>query len=435
MYIQTLDMSDTIHLHPNIINKYNIISKRLIVQFGVLKHELKVVANDKLSEESIGLPLEFFARVTIPKNIPFDIVMENRVLRIGPVIAFIPTANKRKLTHKTLNSYKNRLVNYDSIRGLFFVAASNSINTKTHTINGYYYNPNGRGPSEWVKGTFPYPNVIYNRVRLRRRLYDSLVSVMGDRIFNSYLFNKEELMEYLSTESTIKDLLPYTERYKSYDQLVTFLDRFNVVYLKPADGSHGRGIFQIEKINDQQLSLKNQNQVKILNNNMETEHTIKNIIQNKSYLIQQGVPTKHNGHHIDFRAYMQKVNSGQWEVQGFVARKAKKGSIVTNLAYVEKLLMGKEALEQLVTIDKSKVTSLEELVKQQCCAACQAIDTYFGHYGDVAIDFIIDKDLRIWVLEINKAYTCKSLKILKEYQLYQKLMVTPIEYAKYLAGF
>lgn len=57
--------------------------------------------------------------------------------------------------------------------------------------------------------------------------------------------------------------------------------------------------------------------------------------------------------------------------------------------------------------------------------------------GDVAIDFIIDGNLKVWLLEvqINYAAEIKALRTEDEQAILNKILPTPLEYAKALTVF
>jgi hypothetical protein len=58
-----------------------------------------------------------------------------------------------------------------------------------------------------------------------------------------------------------------------------------------------------------------------------------------------------------------------------------------------------------------------------------------GLYGDVAIDLTVDRNRKVWILEINKKYSRKSLRRLGATHLLREILTGPLEYAKALAGF
>lgn len=436
MFIKWLKASNEIHLNEKVIEKYQITSKKLIVKYGALEQEMSVIQNNKISEDDIGLSKSFAQKYTIPVQIPYEMILDDSTLKIGPIITFIPTTKLTRLTSAALKAHEKRLSHFENIKGLFVITAANGINIKKQTIRGYYYNPVSKNSrAKWLKGIFPYPDVLYQRRRLNKKAYKDIVAKTGERMINSYLFNKQEMWDNISKDVSSRQYLPYTEHFQSWEQIKQLLIDYPNLYLKPIDGSHGNGIIRIEKTGNDTVTFINRNLKKTyIKNEKEAQEFLKEMVR-KPYLIQQGVQAKHNGNHLDFRAYLQKNNLSDWQVQGIIARVAQKDSIVTNLAFVEKLLMWDDACEQVFKIDPIEAHILFKQVEQACITVCGAIDKFLGTFGDVAVDLIIDENFNIFILEINKAYTVKSLKLLNQHELLHTLLTTPLKYAKLLAGF
>jgi hypothetical protein len=435
MFLKWLNVEGELHIHDSFLEK---LPESVCVQYGNLKEEMVVKGDNSVGVECIGLPESFRQHYTIPENIPYEIKIDGGTVKIGPIIAFIPTTKLNQLTIRSMKFHEKRLRNYREIKGLFVITAANGINIQNKSILGYYYKPGGKDiRSRWVKGIFPYPDALYKRRRLNKIVKQSLFKEIGeDHVINSNLFNKKELWDSISSKDEIRQYFPYTEGFKDFQQIKNLLKTYPVLYLKPADGSKGIGIIKIERFKGKNTVLiTNRNMLKKFFYNLDfAERYFKKIIR-KPYLIQQGIQSEMEGHKVDFRAYLQKNYTGNWNLQGIIARAAKKDSIVTNLKYIEKIFIGDDALKQTLKVDQAALKDISERIRRTCILICEEIDKKLGNYGDVAIDFIIDDDLNIWILEINKAYTIRSLKLLKQYRLYSKLLTTPIEYAKYLAGF
>nr|WP_166669553.1 YheC/YheD family protein [Paenisporosarcina antarctica] len=92
--------------------------------------------------------------------------------------------------------------------------------------------------------------------------------------------------------------------------------------------------------------------------------------RNRKYIIQQGVPVKHDSRNVDFRIYMQKDETKQWKCTGLIARFAKPGSITTNLHHLDYILPGKEALEKLFSLNQHDLELLEQKIINICRDTC-----------------------------------------------------------------
>ena len=120
---------------------------------------------------------------------------------------------------------------------------------------------------------------------------------------------------------------------------------------------------------------------------------------------------------------------------GYIARHSKKGKITTNTRNLNNIEEGRNALIRIFNLDSPEADAVEERIKQICTEVCSFLDNNGGHYADVAFDMIIDQDLKIWILEINKRYLAKTLKSFSDHTLLRKVKTIPIEYAKAISGF
>ncbi|MFC4077087.1 YheC/YheD family endospore coat-associated protein [Salinithrix halophila] len=432
--------TDTVRLHPRFIHQHNLTAPTTTVHFGAWNREMRIQPDPGLAMDHLGLPLSFKDRFTIPAHLPYEVRIHDREIHIGPVIGYIAFRNREGMTPQKLNRFIRRLSGYETIQGLIYLCSADSINTATRTIKGYYYDPSRPpGLSRWVKGVFPYPGSVYKRIRIPNATYVDLVKVIGEhRIFNHHFFHKLDLWKIMQRDPEAKKHLPHTEELNGrIQQLDRFLTHFgNSAYLKPAMGSQGWGVIHVKKIADKyRFLLRGQNKTSVLPKEQAIQ-LLNRLRNQKTYLIQQAVEMKHGDRRVDFRAYMQKNSQEQWICKGMIARFAKKGSVITNLANLEKLQYARKALSQIYQLNLEQAGVLERQVGKVCCEVCGALDrVYQGHYGDVAIDLVIDRNKNVWILEINKKYSWYSLHRMRDTKIMGEIMSGPFRYAKALAGF
>ncbi|MFP7299293.1 YheC/YheD family protein [Neobacillus niacini] len=435
VFIRYQENQDTILIPMKLLEQYKIGSQRIILKIGGYSKELAVKVHDELPDNTIGVP-QMSNELTIPEDIPYELVMNGRVLSLGPVIALVAYLNPSELTPKRLESLKGRFSEYLSIKGIIYVCASRGINIEKKHIEGYYYHPQGdTAATRWIYGAFPYPDVVYKRHPIDTVRYNDLISQIGDRVINSYYFCKGELPEYASRNEVIKELFPETEKLTGLEQLSQMLRKHPTVYLKPPKGEGGRGIFNVTMDAEGNYVFVNHNNLKTMMSEPADLNQFLEKFIHRQYIIQQGVSTTIGDKNVDFRVYMQKNGLKQWECQGMIGRVAKKDKIVTNLKYTDKLLMGIEAIKLLFGVGHYEAMQIQSKVYDNCMKVGMELDKCVGNYGDVAIDCIVDRNYHVWILEINKRYGYDSLAKVKNYHLRKRLFVTPFRYAKALAGF
>ncbi|WHY78272.1 YheC/YheD family protein [Neobacillus sp. WH10] len=427
---------DMIEFSMKLAKIHDINVSKLIIKIGVWVREMFVRINDELPEDTIGIPIELKQSFTLPEELSYEIVIKNRYLTIGPLIAFLAYRGKKNMSPQKLELFKHRFKNYKKINGLVFICAAKGINPSTKTIEGYYYNPNGKNPeTRWIYGVFPYPNTVYKRKLIKGYRYNDLISSIGDRIINSFFFLKADIAKMSQQDKNFQKYFPYTEMLDTEEQLSKLIKHYHVIYIKPSNGRQGIGIYKVTMDLHGNYQFMDRMKKVLCLGKGEQLNKFLNKCKGKNYIIQQGIESLVNNQQIDFRVYAQKNKMGQWVCQGMIGRLAKKGAVVTNLYFTEKLLPGLEAIKTIFNTDHAKAIKIQGEIYKQCIAVCEELDKKFGNNGDVAIDVIVDANQRVWILEINKDFGYRSLVKLKNRKLLRTLYTTPFEYAKTLAGF
>lgn len=430
----TANQKDAIFLSSPTIQKNRILFRKGIIEFGAWRKEMDIVCDDQLPPDTIGISDREDIPFQIPDHLSYDIIIEKRVIKIGPVIGFL--ISKKNLTPKRLNKYLSRFRDYHKINGLLFLCDQDSINVQERTIEGFYFNPDmNRKENRWVYGKFPYPGAFYKRKSMKKSIYNDLVSVIGDRVFNSYHFNKWELWELLPETSPSHQYLPATEKFQGIEQLERMIEQFEMIYLKPQRGSEGKGIICITKSKQGYIVKESKQSPKVIARLSDLSSYLYEMLDRK-YIIQQGIDSTFNDRRVDFRVYMQKNGEMQWKAQGMIARIAKEGSMITNLKYTDQILSGHVGIKKIFNLNDYSALKVEERIHQACYEICSEIDGVIGNYGDLALDVVVDHDYNIWILEVNnKTYGFSSLKKISEGDVFFRCKTTPFEYAKALCGF
>ncbi|HZH60014.1 MAG TPA: YheC/YheD family protein [Metabacillus sp.] len=388
-----------------------------------------------LSEKTISLPADLFEICRLPEDLPYEIVVDDTSIAIGPIIAMVAYRDKKKMSCRALDKLKLRFSHYERIKGLIFVCAANCIIPNENTIEGYYFNPNGTSSkTRWKYGRYPYPNAVYKRVPIESTSYNHLISKVGNRVINSVFFLKADIVKEVEKDKKFSSFFPHTELLRNEKQIRTLITQFQSVYIKPSNGSQGEGVYKVTVDKHNRLNIiDRENKKTVISNNGILTNYLK-IWTKKEYIIQKAIKPIGN-QNIDFRVYVQKNGLGNWCCQGMIGRLAKQGTIITNLKYAAEILEGRAAIKKFFPLDSPKAKSLEEEIYTRCIGVCKEIDMKFGTYGDVAVDVIVDSNLSVWILEINKVYGYNSIRKMKNQTLLETLFTTPFDYAKTLAGF
>ncbi len=406
--------------------------RRVVFHFGQWQRDFLVRYRDD-SEQQIGLPENLDLPFQIPLNLKYQVKLDGHHLILGPVVGFITNQKKENLAPKGLNiSYRYMRLLDDN--GLTFICAVDGINVKEQTIEGYYYSHNDEEP--WKKGVFPFPAALYRRATVPNSLYSELVNIMGDEIFNSYPFNKWETWDWLSSNPELRRHLPYTERFSSVQVLDSMLSRFGTVYAKQENGKASENLFKISKEMQAYHVFDSEGKEQILPEE-KAEEFFSSFIK-KKYILQQEIEvSRYEGRHIDFRMIMQKDGNQQWGCTAIITKFGERNGITTIVSDSGFALSGENALRKVFKLNRKQTFRKLEEMTSICIEMCKALERTGGHYADLGVDLMIDKNLKVWILEINNKLPDHSMPFdfLKDANLLQKVLSTPLEYARARAGF
>ena len=263
--------------------------------------------------------------------------------------------------------------------------------------------------NKWIKATLPLPDVIYNRITSRRveankqlqAKLNILRSYYQIPIFNETFLDKLHVHDLLAKEPKIKHMLPETHRFHR-NRLRKMLSQYPILYLKPTNGSLGKGIIRLIRRPYQifyQSSTANGTVTLTFRSVRECIKTIADRIGRQSYLIQRGLHlATFGGRQLDFRVLAQKNNLGIWSITSMVARIANNHHIVSNLASGGTIRRASEVINELNIPGKPTIRQL----KQTALTITQTFEKLTkGHFAELGIDLALDKNGKIWLIELN----------------------------------
>jgi len=401
------------------------VSDKVALHFGQFKKTLDVTINSVAEPDKIIIPGEVSKLFSIP-DLPYEVKLADNVLTLGPVIGFM---NNRRFYRKP-DSIASRFVNYGQVKGLVYIFGKDQIDTKKQVIRGKYYNPE---TNSFIEAVLPYPSVIYLRTNLTPELHRHFKAILGIKNIYNYPFrsNKLYFWRYVSRNTEVRKHLPETIRLVSMRNTLDMLSRHRAVYLKPYDLSRGRGIYRLSQ-EEKEFVLEDSDGGKWTTPDVNALSRLFREKLRRKYLVQQEIPFKYGEHKADFRIYLQKDKTQQWKPLWVDARLAEKGSIITNLRNRWDVLPGLEGIKLLFGSDDRTAAEKIAEVTHLCIKALNTLEYYGQSLGDVAIDFLLDKNMKPWLLEVQPDYFGDVF--IREY-LTGIIHPNSFDYAKALSGF
>lgn len=419
-------------MNSNTMKQINFKENQLIpINYGNLTIVRALEINENLADETIGLSNHFTEEVTFPTDVKIEVQIKNNEIHLGPLIGMLLVKNHEKLTTKVLEHFKERIPSNETGVGVVFVGSQDWIDVKRKLIRGYYYSVHG----EWKEGIFPFPKVLYNRTYLKKSHYKRLKKNVDMKVFNNCLMTKSKLWRLLRKDPSVNMHLPYTQTLSDLKSFIAMINHFKTVYLKPTNLSRGRGIYKAERLKLGYLIKDTNNQEKVLFTEQELENFITSLTKNRNYIIQQGVPYMYGKSLVDFRVYMQKDETKNWNCSGIYGRVSKPNRVITNLKHSQEVLTIDLALKRFFRLQKARRLEIQQEMIQVCKSVCTALEEKNQILADVAIDVVVDNQLKVWVLEVQVSYAADERLYQLPKSIYEKVWQTPISYAKALTGF
>jgi glutathione synthase/RimK-type ligase-like ATP-grasp enzyme len=278
------------------------------------------------------------------------------------------------------------------------------------SVSGYRYQA---ADGTWTYETFPLPDLIYDRVfyrspdgyrqhkaALREMLFHKKIPFLG-RSLNG----KEEVYEALKRYDAFRPYLPLTLPYRGPAQLLRWLRRHGEAVLKPAAGTHGKGVLHILRAAGGEYRIRGRSRsnrmfAAAFDSPFPLLRLLDRIAAQRAYLLQPYLPlTTQAGDTFDVRALAQKDGRGRWTVTGLAVRKGAAGSLTSNLH-------GGGSAEAIAPFLESEygreaAVRLERELLELARTIPPALERCFGRLAELGIDLGIGRDGRIWIIEVN----------------------------------
>ena len=298
----------------------------------------------------------------------------------------------------------------------FFLYSPHQIAPERNTIAGFVAENGSFAPTEAkvpaVNGNWTYQTrKLLERgmgyAEFLRWVEERRIGIYVPHAFSELMANKLET--YKLVRAFHGTLHPHCEAYTGRaGQLERFIESGPLSFLKPRTGSKGERIITLRRGRNgltvthyrkgerEDCKVGSAREVSKLVRELMTSHALKN--RNK-YVIQQGVETmRHDGSTFDIRVTM--LNDGDRWHWLHEARRSREGSDVSNVKQGGRTVVTEDLLFDLLGNEGAQQI-LYELQSESLGLAAYLERLHPGDILEVAFDFVIDREGRLRLLEIN----------------------------------
>ncbi|MEB3101643.1 YheC/YheD family protein [Ferviditalea candida] len=241
---------------------------------------------------------------------------------------------------------------------------------------------------------------------------------------------KWPLHRFFYKQPEFREYLPPTALFNR-ETLRAFLSQYPEVYIKANLEHAGRGIIKVWKHGEGYEFVKIRGRKTCADSIDQLYAKLRAVIKpGVRHVIQKGIDLAEvDGRRYDIRVMMMRNGKGKWEYTGMVAKVAGPGSVITNVGRgrgyaveIERALRN-SAFDKAADIEKLKreLVDLSYRISSRC--------DQFRYTPELGIDYGIDRNGRIWIIEINFDYPSHALfNKLKDKTMYQKIRATASAY-------
>ncbi|MBC8079204.1 MAG: YheC/YheD family protein [Gorillibacterium sp.] len=361
--------------------------------------------------------------------------MENPTVGIMTLYTHGQTFDKEEL------AYFSRLTATGKELGLgVFVFDPSDAHADRRQIRSHRYD---LSKQEWQQEWLPFPDTVYDRCRAQRSVRFKEMRRFRSRFsklvyLNHPLSSKWGNQIILERNQAIYPYLPHTRKYQGLTDLREFINQFPLVYLKPIDGSGGRGIVRITRGEAGNCKLEGRDASRriIVGSKIDIRAVPRRLSGwglASRYLIQQGIPLElDDGRVHDFRLLIQKNGLGLWQVTGCAGRIGGGRSVTSNLHGGGEAVAFTELL-RIRGLSADKIAGIKQDMEQLAHLTAVQLEKKFGRLCELALDLAVGPDNRIWLLEVNPKPSREIFRLIGDHETYQLALRRPLEYARWLA--
>jgi glutathione synthase/RimK-type ligase-like ATP-grasp enzyme len=246
----------------------------------------------------------------------------------------------------------------------------------------------------------------------------------------------------LKQVTELKEYMPPTGLLGDPRVALRRLDGEGAVFIKPLSGAQGRNTYRLWRADDGRLAVAGRDSRngivhRRFNGEAEVQRFLARLTERRRYLIQpylrlytQEAQAPETALAFDVRALVQKDGRGRWRLTGLAVRQGQPGSLTSNLHGGGRAVAARPFLARHYGDAASK-----NLVETLVCLSAKIppiLETHYGRLVELGIDFGIDRDGRIWILEVNSKPGRSAFTQAADREARDRATYNPLLYARYL---
>ncbi|MEX2462389.1 MAG: YheC/YheD family protein [Paenibacillaceae bacterium] len=244
-----------------------------------------------------------------------------------------------------------------------------------------------------------------------------------------YVGSKWNKTNVLLQDRYISKYIPKTRKLNQ-SVFNSMLNKFLMIYLKPINGTYGKGVIRVAKqLNREKITFHYQQgseKKRFLTLRDLYQAVMKNKMKRK-YIAQQGIHLlKYNNRLFDLRIMVQRDLKGSWETTGIIGRVAHPKKIVTNYHSGGTPMALKTIFKPHLSI--KQMDEFYSFLEKFGRDIAKTMSKKYPMLNMLGIDVGVDNKLYPWIIEVNTNPDLYIFKKLKDKEIFRRMY----RYAKHL---
>lgn len=315
------------------------------------------------------------------------------------------------------------------------------VHLRERCIMGYYWSARDNA---WLRRKFPFPDILYLRGGITKAYTPVFKELLKDIYFNNGRainyprFNKWHLYQTIAQYEAIRPYLPVTITVNEPNDIRRMLQKFGKIYLKSHNGRKGEGVFKVETLprGAYRYSFFDHYSSRLTYQYVSGFPALLRVIyqffSGRRFLAQQAIELiSFHDRLIDMRAEMQRNGSGNLEIVGISVRLGQPHSPIATHGDAYSF---DHFFTQILPYPRDRLEMLRSAIEKFLFTVYHCIEAHYGEYVEIGIDFGLDINGRLWLIEPNSQSTRISLEKAYGDEVVARANLNILKYARHVAA-